>query len=52
MALTEQELENSVYRKKSIGTPVTNYRNITTSELNECNTTISNLMSYILSKHS
>lgn len=52
MPITEQDIENIVYRKRTIGKTKSNPRAITDSELNECNNIISNLMDYILTKHS
>lgn len=53
MAITKTQLENLIYRKKEIGTVnVQNLRQPSTSEKTNMNNIVSELMGYILTKHS
>lgn len=51
--MTDLELQNKIYRKKSIGTSsVAIQRGISDDKLSTANTIVTNLLGYILAKHS
>lgn len=51
--MTDLELKNKIYRKKSIGTSsVAIRRGISNDKLSTANTIVTNLLGYILTKHS
>lgn len=51
--MTDLELQNRIYRKKSIGTSsVETRRGVSDTKLSNANTIVANLLGYILSKHS
>jgi len=53
MAISKSELENLIYKKKEIGTKiVNNLSQPSTSEKNQINSIVDELMGYILTKHS
>ena len=51
--MTELELKEKIYRTKSSGTKaIANPRTVTTEKVSSANIIITNLMNYILAKHS
>lgn len=53
MKMTDLELQNKIYKKKSIGTSsVETPRNVSNDKLSSANTIVTNLLGYILTKHS
>lgn len=51
--MTDLELQNRIYRKKSIGiSSVETRRKASDAQLSTANTIVANLLGYILSKHS
>jgi hypothetical protein len=55
MAITKQQLQNNIYKRKSNGTPVISnetLRQPSQSDITVCKNTAETLLSYILAKHS
>jgi len=51
--MTELELKQKIYRTKTVGKDtIQNPRTVTAEKLTAANTIVSNLMNYILAKHS
>lgn len=51
--MTDLELQNRIYRKKSIGiSSIETRRGASDAQLSNANTIVANLLGYILSKHS
>lgn len=51
--MTEAELKQKIYRTKTVGkATIANPRTLDSQKLSSANTIVSNLMNYILAKHS
>lgn len=51
--MTEAELKTKIYRKKTVGSEtIANPRGVSSEKVSEANSIVSNLMGYILAKHS
>lgn len=51
--MTDLELQNKIYRKKSIGvSAIETRRGVSDTKISNANTIVANLLGYILTKHS